>query len=295
MKRLIPLFLVICLILCSCAKINDAPSEGGKLKITATIFPLYDFARQITKDRAETVMLLPPGADSHSFDPTPSDMVNIEKSDLFFYIGGKSDEWVNTLLSSVENENLASFSLMDKVNVDSSIDDEHIWTSPKIAMEIVSVMLEKIVEADPKNADFYKENANALTAEISALDFKFEQTVSSAKHKTLVFGDRFPLAHFAACYNLKCYAAFADCGAHTEPSAKAIAELIDKIKEENLKAVFYIEFSNQKTANAIKDATGAEMLLFHACHSVTKKELASGVTYVSLMEQNLNALKIALN
>ncbi len=319
MKKFISFFIVLILIISTmtaCSKNNadliekeSSQESGDKLKIVTTIFPQYDFARQITKDKAEITMLLAPGVESHSYEPTPQDIIKIQKSDAFIYVGGESDEWVKEILNSMDTSKMAVINLMDCVEpvkeeivegmeeegVEEIEYDEHIWTSPRNAVLITNKIAEELSRIDSKNAEEYKKNAADYVKELQKLDKDFQSIVDNGKRKTIAFGDRFPFRYFADAYGLSYTAAFPGCSTDTEPSAATIAYIIDKVKNEKLPVIYYIEFSNQKVADSISEATGAKALLLHSCHNVSREELDKGVTYLDLMKKNAENLKEALN
>ena len=287
----------------------------GKISVTSVIFPSYDFVRVIAKDRVNLVMLLPPGAESHSYEPSPKDIVTIKESDLFIYPGGESTRWVGRILDSINSpeSKMKVLKLMDLVDtveeetVEGMEDaeeennsgallsyDEHVWTSPKNARRIVEAVTDALCGLDPVNAGFFRQNAAEYAKHLDDLDAAFRSVVEGAKRKTIVFGDRFPFRYFADAYGLKYFAAFPGCSAETEPSAATVAFLINKIKSEHIPVVFYLELSNQKMADTICEATGAKKLLFHSCHNVTKKDFENGVSYLDLQRINADHLKEAL-
>ena len=296
-----------------------APStqEDGRLSVVATIFPPYDFTRQIAGDAVDLTMLLPPGAESHSYEPTPKDIITIQNADVFIYAGGESDAWIEDILASMDTSDMAVLSMLDMVDAveEELVDgmqeeheeeeggheeeapeyDEHVWTSPQNAQLIVAALAETLQEKDAANADAYRANADAYTQKLQALDAQFQQVVDNAARHTIVFGDRFPFRYLADAYGLDYYAAFPGCSTETEPSAGTIAFLIDKVKAESIPAVFHIELSNEKMADTICEDTGAQKLLLHSCHNVSREDMDAGVTYLSLMEQNVLGLKEALN
>ena len=261
-------------------------------------------------------MLLAPGVESHSYEPTPQDIIKIQKSDVFIYVGGESDEWVKEILESIDTSKMAVINLMDCVEPvkeeivegmeeekdeehkdgEEEIEyDEHIWTSPRNAMLITNKIAEELSRIDSKNAVEYKKNAADYIKELQKLDKDFQSVVNSGKRKTIAFGDRFPFRYFADAYGLSYTAAFPGCSTDTEPSAATIAYIIDKVKNENLPVIYYIEFSNHKVADSISEATGAKAMLLHSCHNVSRKDLEKGVTYLELMRKNVESLKEALN
>ncbi|MDR1506832.1 MAG: metal ABC transporter substrate-binding protein [Treponema sp.] len=286
-----------------------APDEG--LTIVTTIFAPYDFVKAIAGDRARLTMLLKPGSESHSFEPTPQDIIAIQNSDLFIYVGGESDEWVEQVLESIDQEktNMRIITLMDCVDVveeevvegmeeeeeeEGIAYDEHVWTSPANAKRIVEKISAALSAADPENAGFYRANTDAYFAELDTLDAGFRSVAASAKRTTLVFGDRFPFRYFTDAYGLDYFAAFPGCSTETECSAATVAFLINKVKEEKIPVVFYIEFSKGAIADAICEATGARKMLLHSAHNISRDELAAGVTYLDIMRQNTATLREAL-
>ena len=302
--------------LTACAPKDAAQTKGG-ISIVSTVFPSYDFARQITAGtNADVTLLLQPGEEVHSFDPTSQDIIRVQNADLFLYVGGENDTWVNGVLSGLD-KSVKTFRMMDYVTLyeeelipgmqpekeDAAPSgaapakewDEHVWTAPVNAISIVKAMTAELVSIDPANAKTYQANSDAYVKQLEALDASFRDAVNAAARKTVVFADRFPARYFVEEFGLQYYAAFPGCSAETEASAATIASLIDHVKTEKIPVVFYIEMSNQQMANTVAEATGAKTMLFHTCHNVTKAEFESGATYLSLMQNNLLALKAALN
>lgn len=301
---------------CGCSDAN-APQEDNndKLSVVTTIFPAYDFARQVFGDTAEVTLLLKPGTESHSYDPTAKDIVKIDNCDLFIYIGGESDTWVDGILDAADGVN--TLRMMDAVEAleeehiegmqgehygeehdehdDAEEYDEHIWTSPKNAALIVDSVLKAAEEISTENAAIYRQNAESYIDQINALDEKFEQLFSGEK-RYFVFGDRFPLLYFFKEYGLNYYAAFPGCGSEVEPSAQTISFLLDKLDDEDtIKTVFYIELSNHKLADTLAADKGLPTMEFHTCHNITADDFAAGESYVSLMTRNYEALLTALS
>lgn len=319
MKRIAAIILAVALVLtvlCSCSgkDDNNKTSSGGKVNVITTIFPPYDFTRQIGGDKVNVSMLLKPGMESHSFEPSPKDIVNIQNCDLFIYVGGESDEWVKTILESDDKKPGRIIALMDCVDTveETTVEgmtaekeegeesgekeyDEHVWTSPKNAIAISKKISSALQEIDPENKGVYETNTVNYSKELSKLDGEFREVVDSAKTKLLIFGDRFPFRYFTDEYGLGYFAAFPGCSAETEPSAATISFLIEKTKEKKIPAVFKIEFSNGKVAQTIADASGAKVLMMHSCHNVDGESMEKGATYISLMEGNLKNLKEALS
>ena len=305
--------ILICVTVSGCEK-PAADQADGKLNVVATIFAPYDFVRQIAGERVNLKMLITPGAESHSFEPTPQDMIAIQNCDVFLYVGGENDEWVRKILDSVDTESMEMLPLMECVDVvEEELApgmeggeephgqdghegyDEHVWTSPKNAVKIAERVADTLCRADPDHSEEYRTRAESYVQKLKELDRKFEQVVSDSARKTIVFGDRFPFRYLADAYGLTYYAAFPGCATETEASAATIAFLVKTIREEGIPVVFHMELSNEKMADTLCEATGAQKRLLHACHNVSREDFQNGETYLSLMERNVEALKEALN
>ena len=303
---------VLGLTACSSEKVEDqTQNDDGKFKIVSTVFPGYDFAKNIAGENAQISLLLPPGSESHSYEPSPQDIIKIQNADLFIYVGGESEDWVSRILESMDTK-VKTLSMMDVVEVyeeetvegmeqdhnesgnDEVAYDEHVWTSPVNAIKISQAISDMLVETDPENAQLYSENAKVYIQKLDKLDKDFKEFFDTVDNKLLIFGDRFPLRYFVEEYGLDYYAAFPGCSSESEPSAATIAFLIDKVKEENIGTIFNIEFSNHRISDSIAEATGSKTALFHTCHNVSKEEMDAGEDYISLMTQNLERLKGAM-
>lgn len=322
-KRLIAVMLSVILctgMLTGCGNWQtDTENETGKLDIVATDFAPYDFSRRVAAGAANVTMLLAPGEEAHSYEPTPRDMIKIQNCDVFVYTGGESEEWVSDILEDLEAD-IMVIRLMDCVELyeeetvegmeaeehdhDHSHDhedeeeaeyDEHVWTAPANAIKITQALGEAFERADPPYRSVYQENTESYVAQLRDLDQAFWDVVDDAERKTLIFGDRFPLRYFVEEYGLDYYAAFPGCASDTEPSAKTVAFLIDKVKEEQIPVVFHTELSNQQMADTICEDTGAVKREFHACHNVTKEQFEQGLGYLDFMWSNVEVLKEALN
>ncbi len=304
----------------------------ARISVVTTIFPPYDFVREIAGDRVELKMLLKPGEESHSYEPTPQDIIAIQESDVFIYTGGENDVWVEDILSSMPEGGRLTLRMIDCVDTveeehvegmkespghdhddheedDADPDggeagedthsvheiDEHVWTSPVNAALIVERIKEILIQADPSGEAVYEENAAAYEEELAKLDQEFRDVADHARRKLLIFGDRFPFRYFADEYGLDYYAAFPGCAGDTEPSAATMAFLIDKVKEEKVSAVLKMELSNDDIANAIAEATGTEVKVFYSCHNLSAEDFESGETYLSMMQKNVETLKEVLN
>lgn len=328
------MFLFCLLSGCGRAESGEEPGdgEGGrKLKVAATLFPYYDFVRQVGGDQVELSLVIPAGMDSHSFEPTPKDIRIMQEADVIIANGGAMEHWVDQVVDSFDREDQTVVIMMDHVDAveeeivegmehsdeghghvhvhedgeeDGHLEedesqyeieyDEHIWTSPVNAMRMVDVIAETLTERDPDHGAMYQAGAAAYLEELERLDKEFREVRDSAVHDMIVMGDKFPLRYFADTYGLRYRAAFSGCSSDTEPSARTIAYLIDKVKEEGLPVIYYLELSSHRVAEIIGEETGAVPLLFHSCHNVTRRQFEEGVTYLELMEQNVKNLREGL-
>jgi len=285
----------------------DGTTHSDGLRVLASIFAPYDFAREILGGIGEVRMLVPPGVEVHSFEPTARDIIALQQSDVFVYVGGESDEWIERILESMDTSKIRLIrlvdcvDLLDEIEFDAQSDphkdnsfDEHVWTNPLNAIRIVQQLVSVFSTADADHADVYYRNGVAYSAKLEALDSRFRDIVATSNRTTLVFGDRFPFRYFADEYGLASYAAFPGCSTATEVSAKTMSLLIDTIRAQSIPVVFYVEGPSHRIAEAICEETGAVALLLHACHTISKDDFASGVTYIDLMEANAENLSRAL-
>lgn len=319
---------IICLALClvltqlaACAAEGGPMIEEGRLNVICTIFPAYDFTREIAGERANVTLLMPTGAESHSYEPTPQDMAALSRCDLIVANGGAGESWLETMLSGGEIDApvlymLHCAELVEEEHKEGMQDaphahehdgsceheheheaeyDEHVWTSPVNAAAICAAIARSLSTVDPDGREYYQQRLDTYGEKLLALDAAFRDTVSAATRRSMIFADRFPVRYFVEEYGLEYYAAFPGCAEDTEPSAKTVAFLIDKVREEGIGAVYFIEFSNEKMADVIVEDTGCKKLLFHSCHNVSADELENGISYLRLMEQNLTNLKEGLS
>ncbi len=292
-------------------------SSDGKLHIVCTIFPQYDWVRELTEgaDNVEVTLLEDSGADLHNFQPSAADKVSILNSDLFVYTGGESDDWAKTLLENADKdvrsldliEALGDRALTEEEGIEESGEhdhehedevDEHIWLSVQNAKVLVSAISEALCGADEDNAALYRENCKNYLIELNELDEAFEETVSSAKRTVLVFADRYPFRYLAHDYGLTCYAAFSGCSAESEASFATILALVRHVEENSLPYVMVLESSTQGIAKQVIDNTGSKdqgILVLNSLQSVTREDIGNGATYLDLMKEDLAVLKTALN
>lgn len=335
LKKLWAIFgLVLVVGLLAFLVLNREKFEQKKYSVVSTSFPGYDFARAVTKNtNISTKMLVKPGAETHTYEPTPQDIIDIKNADMFVYVGGDSDTWVEKILKDVDTKKTHAVKLIDLVSTveeeivegmededehDHEHDhdhshshehdheshehkhdhdeeeegpeiDEHVWTSPKKAMEIVKKIAEVASEIDVAEKNKIDDNAEKYVAEIAQVDKDLHQAIDG-KISEIVVADRFPFRYFADEFGLKYAAAFSGCSEQTEASAKTISFLINKVKQDKIKKIYKIELSNGKIAETVSKDTGAEVLELHSAHNVTADDFSKGVTYVDLMKRNLLAL-----
>lgn len=287
---------------CSCGEVERST---GKISVVTTIFPYYDFARSVSKGTCDVDMLLKPGSDVHSFEPTPSDILKIRNADLFIYNGGESDEWVDSILESLgDTDKPVVMKMTDYVKPLAEMDadhhaedeeDEHIWTSLDNAKTLVSKISDEVSKLDQKHKTVYNKNGLDYIEKISKVQSEIENTVSSSESKKIVVGDRFPLLYFATEFSLDWECAFPGCSTETEPSLDRLSKLTDTIEKDKIKTILKLEMSENKVADTLADETNTKVRTFYSAESVSKEDFANNITYVDLMERNNNALKEALS
>lgn len=308
------------------AEAGTTEDSGKKLKIVTTIFPEYDWTRAILgaqMDDVDLTMLLDNGTDLHSFQPAVKDIMKVSGCDLLIYVGGESDQWIEDALESAQNKNMKTINLMevlgDSIKEEETVEgmqgsehehehdhededekeyDEHVWTSLRNASMICDAIAETLEEMDPENKEVYASNAAAYQEKLSNLDTEYQNTVDSAKQNTLLFADRFAFRYLVDDYGLNYYAAFSGCSAESEASFKTVTFLAEKLDELGLKTVLTIEKSDDRIAQTVIENTETKdqkILELNSMQSITSDEIADGVTYLSVMEDNLDVLKEALN
>lgn len=313
MKRALIILLsaALCLSLGACGKAEETTQEDTVLTIVVTVFPAYDWAGVIGGERCSVVMLVPPGSDIHSYEPTPRDIITIENCDLLIRNGGESEEWLDTVLEgtqrrcetivmlecveALEEEHKEGMQDLHEEDEPDGIEyDEHVWTSPRNAAVICGTICESLCALDSQGSETYRRNCEAYLAELDRLDAAFREIVAGGRLDCVVFADRFPARYFTEAYGLDYYAAFPGCADDAEPSARTVAFLIDRVREMDVPAVFYVEYSDEKMADVICEDTHCKKLLFHSCHTVSADDLKNGADYLGLMWANAENLKEAL-
>lgn len=307
--------LLFCLLFSGCQARQPEKPEPDKLKVAATVFPYYDFVRQIAGDQVDLTLVVPAGMDSHSFEPTPADMRTLQEADLLICNGGAMEHWLTQVLEAIDTSSMTVLTMMDYVDTveeelvegmeeaehndhadhdghEMEIEyDEHIWTSPVNAMKLVEAIRDGLAAADPEHEGLYRENAEQYLVELQQIDEAFRAVNASRKRDMIILGDKFPFRYLAETYDLEYRAAFSGCSSDMEPSAQTIAYLIDKVRKEQIPVVYYLELSSKRVAEIIGEETGAKPLLLHSCHNVTRAQFDAGITYAELMRQNVENLR----
>lgn len=326
MKKTLAILLSLCVLaglLTGCGAKSTAP-KANKISVVTTIFPMYDWMREIVgdnKDNVELTMLLDNGVDLHSYQPNAQDLVKVSTCDLFVYVGGESDKWVDDALASVQNPDMVVVNLMeslgDAVKEEEIIEgmeaeeeeeaeegeeegpeyDEHVWLSLRNASALCRLLAEKLGEVDAQNADLYTKNMESYTAKLNDLDAQYQAAVDGAQTKTLLFADRFPFRYMAEDYGLQYYAAFVGCSAETEASFKTILFLAGKVDELGLKSILQIESADGSIARTVCENTKTKdqkILTMNSLQSVTAQDVDDGASYLAIMGENLDTLRAAV-
>ena len=328
MKKIVSVVMSL-ILLASFLAPGAALAEGKKLSVVTTIFPIYDWVRAIlgeNAENAELTMLLDSGSDLHNYQPTASDIMKISMADLFIYVGGESDRWVDGVMLTIANPDWKSIKLVDElgdaVKAEEIVEgmeheheedhdhhgdhgheeeeevDEHVWLSLRNAQTLCRAIADMLSEIDPDNAALYQKNLTAYNGQLADLDKAYEETVNAAPVKTLLFGDRFPFRYLADDYGLTYYAAFSGCSAESEASFQTIVFLAGKVDELGLNTVMTIENPKARIAETIVSATARKnqkILALNSLQSITAQDVINGASYLEAMESNLAVLKEALN
>lgn len=322
------LAIAILLIAAGCAQESgEILTEEDKPLVIATLFPQYDFTREIAGDKVEVILLLPPGVEPHSYEPSPRDIVDIQSADMFVYTGAYMEPWAERIVESAEGSSLLivdtsiGIELMDEEdhhhhdhdhehNHEHDHDhdhehehehehdhhhhhggkDPHFWLDPLLAQVMVDHIITGLVKVDPENAGYYEDNGEAYKQRLAELHHKLEDGLADIEDRTILYAGHFAFGYFAARYNLEHISPYEGFAPDAEPTPGNIAELIESVKKSGSKVIYYEELIDPKIARVVAEQTGAEMMLLHGAHNVTAEELAGGATYISLMEENLEKL-----
>lgn len=322
-RRALALLCMLTLMLCGCAAC-ETPTDDGRLRVVTTLYPYYDFACQIAGEHANVTLLLSPGREAHSFEPTPLDAVSIARADVFLYNGGESEVWVDDMLDAAGENITVTRALMpyadtleeeytegmqgahdehehehdehDEHDEHEELEyDEHVWTSPQNAKKLCAAICEALCEADEAHADDYHANLDAYTAQLDALDARFCALREHAARDTLIVADRFPLLYLCREYDLDYRAAFHGCASDTEPSLATIKYLIDRVRDENIPVVYAVDLSSGSIADVVAESTGAQVAYLWSGQTVSRADFDAEIGYLGLMERNLDALSLGLN
>ena len=321
MKKIISIIVAVMLMtgsLSACSNNSGNNTDADKLQIVTTIFPEYDWVKTILGEKADQTdltLLLDNGVDLHSYQPSIDDILTISSCDLFIYVGGESDKWVDDALAQATNKDMVVIDLLDvlgdRVKSEEIVEgmeyehdheheeelDEHVWLSLNNTMIICDKITESLKKLDKANADTYQKNADAYKEKLTALDTQYRSVVNEATVKTLLFGDRFPFRYLTDDYDLTYYAAFTGCSAETEASFETVIFLAGKVDELNLRSILTIESSDKKIAETIKNNTSSKdqkILTLNSLQGITSEDIKNGVTYLSVMTDNLEVLKDTL-
>lgn len=282
-------------------------AESQKLEVITTLFPTYDFAKHIGKDRINVTLLLPPGVEAHAFEPRPADMVKLNHADVFVYTGKYMEPWVTKIFKGMNDKLLVvdASQGIELLEINEETDehhdhdhdgkDPHIWLDLANAQQIVTTITHALSEKDPANAQFYEANAVEYKQQLAALDQRFKIMLAAAKHKTLIYGGHFVFGYFAKRYGLMHSSPYQGFSPNAEPRPKSLAKLINKLKQSGMNYIYHEELLDPKVARTIAQETGAKLELLHGAHNVRKDEFERGVTFLELMEANFNKLKVGLD
>jgi len=293
----------------SCTAINKYDIDSNKITVVASLFPQYDFVRQIAKDKVNILLLLPAGSEVHTFDPSPADIAQISSADIFVYTNEEMEPWADKIIKSVKSDTLNVVKAGEGAMLESEHEeheehehdhdhehsyDPHVWLNLENSCVMVDNIAAALVSADAPNKSFYLENAEEYKQELLTLDKSIETAVSLGNKGALVFGGRFAYSYFLCKYNLQYISAYDSCSEQAEPSLKKMTEIISFVKENNISVIYYEELSNPKVARIIAEETGAQCLLFSTAHNVTRQEFSDGITFVGIMKNNLENIKKGL-
>lgn len=317
MKKLfISLTAALLLLISGC---SPSQNNSDKPRVIASLFPQYDFVRQIAQDKVEVILLLPPGVESHAFEPTPSQIIQITQADLFIYTNAAMEPWIDKIVENIKDEKLLVLEsakgityidhdhddhddhddLDDHDDYDDHDDhddeDPHVWLDPINAKIMVNNILEALIQIDPVNKDFYTANAQDYLSKLDDLDLAYQEVFAFTDNDTIVYGGHFAFGYLAHRYNIQVLSPYTGFAPDSEPTANAIAQLIDTVNRLNIKIIFYEELIDPRVARVISEQTGTTAMLLHGAHNLTTKEMDEGLTYLDIMYENAEKLKAALS
>lgn len=320
-KRFFAGILTMIMIFCTACS-SAATQKSDRVQILTTVYAAYDIARQTAGSYADVTLLLKPGSEAHTFEPSPQDMITLSNCDILICAGGENDAWVDTLLDSIDAPQMHIIRMLDLVDAleeeivegmeeeeeehhhggedhdedeDEEIEwDEHVWMSPANAALIAAGISETLCSIDPDHSSDYAEQLKSFKSELSAVDAEISSVVSAGTRRELIFADRFPARYFVEAYGISYYAAFPGCSENTEASAATVSFLIDKVREDQIPVVLKIELSTGKLADTVSAETGAKVMTFYTGHNVTADDFNAGMTYIEMMRRNIEVLKAAL-
>ncbi len=307
MAVLLTFFLIIGIIFIALGNTNTNIQTDNKITVITSLFPEYDFVKQIGKEKVDVQILLPPGTESHTYEPTPNDIININQADMFVFTSNEMEPWAEKIANSIDSNTviMQAANNINLIKIEHNHEenenhqeheyDAHVWLNPINAIEMVKNITDKLCEISPENAEYFRKNAEEYIEELEELDDDIETVVLNSKRNKLVFGGEFAYIYFINRYKLEYATAYDGCGEGAEPSVAKVKEIVDTINNENIPVIFYQELSEGKVANIIADETNAKALVFHTAHNVTSEDLKNDVTYVSIMRENLKNVKQALN
>lgn len=303
-KYILTLIVGLTLVLNGC---TPTQTDNNKITVITTLFPQYDFVRQIAKDKVNVTLLLPAGVEPHSFEPTPQTIVTIGNADIFIYTNAMMEPWIEKVIDNVKLDNLLIVESSLGIEYIEHLEEEefeeeeleeldpHVWLDPMNAKIMAQNVLDALISVDPENTEFYKTNANVLFAELDELKADYDEVFLDPTQKTIIYGGHFAFGYLANRYGLEILSPYTGFSPNAEPTPQAIIELIDRMNELNIKTIYYQELIDPKTARVIAEQTGAKMVLLHGAHNVTTEELQSGATYVSIMRENAQKLMEGFN
>ena len=315
MKKVIAVLLAVIIALCTMSACGNVPQKDDIIKIVTTVFPIFDWTRELTEDvdNVEVTYLLNSGVDMHSYQPSVDDIISVSTADMLIYVGGESDKWIDDALREAVNKDIVTVNLIDLLGESAKAEetvegmqyngeddgiDEHVWLSISNAEKFVTAVSENLAAIDPENSVIYSKNATDYLRKLDNLHDKYSNAIDRAEYNTVVFADRFAFRYLFDDFELDYFAAFAGCSAETEANFDTIIFLANKIDELGIGSIVQTETADGSIAKTVREATRSKnqkILTLNSMQSVSHHDLMNGVTYLSIMEDNLNVIKKALN